>query len=181
MKKLIVLLPFILGLALWSCEEVTVPNPGEGSSTTTNYYNNNSGNNGSIPYFKWNGCQPQTPIFLGRQIVSGYTNVYDNFFKIYLGGSLVDPNPLYISSFSIPHVGPGGQTIYVNVINDATYTITAIDNTYLYYTIRCIEGSTLKYNIAKFYAGEWRWFLRYDQGYQLNYDDGINNIYTVNL
>jgi hypothetical protein len=178
MKKLIVLLPFILGLALWSCEEVTVPNPG--GTSTTNYYNNNNNSNG-VPYFNWVGCQPQTPIFLGRTLVSGYTNVYDNFFKIYLGGSLVDPNPLYISSFSIPHVGPGGQTIYVNVINDATYTITSIDNTYLYYTIRCTEGSTLKYNIAKFFNGDWRWFLRYDEGYKLNYDDGINNIYTVNL
>lgn len=174
MKKL-VFLPVLLGLSLlWSCEEVTVPNTTTGTPTT-NYYYNNNGN--GIETFNWIGCNPEAPIALGRSLVVGYNNVYDNYFKIYLGGSLVDPNPLYMATFSIPHVGPGGQMLYVNVANDATYTITAISGGYVFYTIRCIEGSVLKYNIAKYDGTKWCWFLRYG----LPYDDGINNIYTITL
>ena len=174
MKKLLVLLT--VTLFLWSCEEVTVPQP-ISSGPTTDYYHQGQGQSGEdVPYFNWTSCNPQEPVYLGKNEVGN--GVYDYLFKVYLGGSLVDPNPLYMSTFSIPHVGPGGRLIYDNVANDATYTITGIDNQYLYYTIRSIKGSVLKYNIAKYYNGAWRWFLRRDSGYSLSYDDGVNNIYS---
>lgn len=126
--------------------------------------------------FPWNGCDPQDPVSLGRTAV--YGNVYDNHFKMWLGGSQCDPNPLALGTFAIPHVGPNGIVIYNNVANDATYTITGISaDGWVYYTIRSESGHTLKYNIAKNKNGTWIWFLK--KG--LPYDDGVNNIITVIL
>lgn len=126
----------------------------------------------SISY-DWPGYSNPKPVeSLGRQAVSGWANVYDYAFRMSLDGSQVDPNPLDILSFAIPHVGPNGVTIYENVTNDATYTVNKIEGEWIYYTIRSEVGHTLKYNLAKKTgASSYVWFLRY--GFT---DDGINNI-----
>ncbi|HNV12574.1 MAG TPA: hypothetical protein PK686_00915 [bacterium] len=130
--------------------------------------------NGTSSY-TWPGYPaPKQVESLGRAAVSGFTNVYDYTFRMHLDGSQTDPNPLDISSFAIPHVGPGGVTIYTNVSNDATYTITKIENGYIHYTIRSQIGHTLKYNLAKRTGSTWTWFLRYG----LTVDNGIDNMVT---
>ncbi|MFA5644339.1 MAG: hypothetical protein WC928_02310 [Patescibacteria group bacterium] len=123
--------------------------------------------------FNWQGCNPRPIESLGKIKAEGWSNVFDYSFRISLDGSSVDPNPLSLSSFSIPHVGPNGITIYNNVDNDATYTINKIQNGWVYYTIRSESGHTLKYNISKMpgaIPGDW--FLKHG----LSHDDGINNM-----
>lgn len=160
MKKLVLLLIFA---ALFSgCEKEEWNYLSENDSTTNNYV--------------WPGHASPRPVEnLGRTAVSGWTNVYDYKFRMHLDGSQTDPNPLDINSFAIPHVGPGGVTIYTNVNNDATYTIDKIENGYIYYTIRSQSGNTLKYNLAKKVGNTYSWFLRYG----LTSDDGTSNIVTL--
>jgi len=123
--------------------------------------------------YVWPGSANPRPIEdLGRTAVTGWTNVYDYEFRVHLDGSQIDPVPLDIESFSIPHVGPEGTTIYENVDNDATYTISSIENSYIYYTIRSERGHTLKYNLARKSGQSWIWFLRYG----LTNDNGEDNM-----
>jgi hypothetical protein len=126
-----------------------------------------------IDGYVWPGVANPRPVEdLGRTAVSGWSNVYDYNFRIHLDGSQIDPVPLDIESFAIPHVGPEGTTIYENVNNDATYTISSIENGYIYYTIRSEEGHTLKYNLARRSGQNWIWFLRHG----LTNDNGQDNM-----
>lgn len=124
--------------------------------------------------YTWPGCNPKPVEFLGKTEAPGWENCYDYSFRLSLDGSQIDPNPLTIESFSIPHVGPGGVTIYENVENDATYTITKVSGGYIYYTIRSERGHTLKYNISKRDGTREVWFLRHE----LTVDDGSSNMVT---
>lgn len=124
--------------------------------------------------YTWPGCNPKPVELLGKTEAPGWPNCYDYSFRLSLDGSQTDPNPLTIESFSIPHVGPGGITIYQNVENDATYTITKVSGGYIYYTIRSERGHTLKYNISKREGTKEVWFLRYG----LTVDDGSSNMVT---
>lgn len=166
MKKLFFF--FALAIVLTSCEKewafMESEGKGEGSTTGTNYI--------------WPGHPNPKPLeFLGKANAGGgLVNVFDYSFRIHLDGSCVDPNPLEISRFAIPHVGPGGITIYSNVQNDATYTVKKIENGYLYYTIRSQQGHELKYNIAVKDGDRYTWFLTYEL--RNTGDDGKNNIIT---
>ncbi|HOZ53657.1 MAG TPA: hypothetical protein PK142_03200 [bacterium] len=138
---------------------------------------NPDGSDGSDPdpvAYTWPGCNPKPVEFLSKTEAPGWPNCYDYSFRLSLDGSQTDPNPLTLESFSIPHVGPGGITIYENVENDATYTITKVSGGYIYYTIRSERGHTLKYNISKRDGTREVWFLRYG----LTVDDGVNNMVT---
>ncbi len=135
----------------------------------------NPGYNNNYNYtYSWPGCFPKAPEFLGKNEAPGWPNVFDYKFRLSLDGSQVDPNPLDVNRFSIPHVGPNGVLIYNNVENDATYTITGISNGFVYYTIRSEKGHELKYNISIDYNGKEVWFLRYG----LTKDDGETNVIT---
>ncbi|MDD3711036.1 MAG: hypothetical protein PHP37_00290 [Patescibacteria group bacterium] len=165
MKKLFFL--FAVVALLGSCKEFEMPAPnGASGETPTGYI--------------WPGHATPKPVeFLGKTQVS--SGVYDYAFRMHLDGSQVDPNPLTLSSFSIPHVGPtgcapsNGDVIYHNVDNDAQYYIDKIEGGWIYYRIRSTIGHTLKYNISKMPGAipGW-WFLKYG----LLDDDGINNIIT---
>lgn len=165
MKK--ILFFFAVVALLGSCKEFEMPAP--------------SGNSGETPTgsYTWTGCNPKPVELLGKsQVASGS---YDYSFRMHLDGSQVDPNPLTLSSFSIPHVGPtgcapnNGDVIYHNVPNDAQYYLDKIENGWIYYRIRSAPGHALKYNISKMPGAiPGRWFLRHG----LVYDDGVNNIIT---
>ncbi|PKM91372.1 hypothetical protein CVU82_02130 [Candidatus Falkowbacteria bacterium HGW-Falkowbacteria-1] len=158
MKKIIFFLTF--ALLLTSCEkEFVFDEKAPGDST-----------------YDWPGYPVPRPVEeLGRTAASGWSNVYDYTFRMHLDGSQSDPNPLTIETFAIPHVGPHGVTIYTNVTNDATYTISKIENGWIYYTIRSEAGNTLKYNLAKKTGtSSYTWFLRYG----LTTDDGTTNMVT---
>jgi len=121
--------------------------------------------------FNWNGLNQLPLDTIGINLVSG--NVYDYNFRIYLGNSQCNPNPLILSTFGIPHVSQG-ETIYYNRANEAQYNITGITNGWVYFTIRCETGQQLKFNVAKWNGVKWIWFLKYG----LSPDDGITNIYV---
>lgn len=160
MKKTAIIVTLIFAALFSGCEK-------------EDYYLLNEQTQNNNDGYVWpGGANPKPVEDLGRTAVSGWNNVYDYKFRIHLDGSQIDPVPLDINTFGIPHVGPGGVTIYTNVSNDATYTITEIKNGYIYYTIRSERGHTLKYNLAKRSGSNWTWFLRYG----LNHDDGQNNI-----
>jgi hypothetical protein len=169
MKKLFFL--FAVVALLGSCKEFEMPGP------------NNTPGETPTGQYSWPGCNPRPVEFLGRsQVASGS---YDYSFRMHLDGSQVDPNPLTLSSFSIPHVGPkgcapsNGDVIYYNVANDAQYYLDKIENGWIYYRIRSAPGHTLKYNISKMPGPiPGNWFLRHG----LAYDDGVNNIiiFTTN-
>lgn len=160
MKKLFFLM--ILASIFTACQKEEWDYPeGQSPDNPTNY--------------NWPGYPAPKPVEnLGRTTVSGWTNVYDYTFRMHLDGSQADPNPLDVNSFAMPHVGPGGVTIYTNASNDATYTITRIEGGYIYYTIRSQSGHTLKYNLAKRTGSSWTWFLRYG----LTVDNGTDNMIT---
>lgn len=159
--SVMVSIALLVGFSACEKEEIyKTPSWTSGQSTTTT---------GS---YTWPGQARTTqPESLGKSAVSGWANVYDYKFRIHLDGSQVDPNPLILSEFGIPHVGPGGVLIYNNVANDATYIINKIEGGYVYYTIRSEAGHTLKYNLArKVGNNQWIWWL------VIQVDDGINNI-----
>lgn len=134
---------------------------------------NNNNDTVSVDEFAWTAGMTQRPLdTIGRQLVTG--NVYNYNFRMYLGNSQCNPNPLYLYSFGIPHVNSQGQTVYPNSSNEAQYNITSISGGWVYFTIRCEAGHLLKFNVAKFYNGQWIWFLRYG----LYPDDNENNIYS---
>lgn len=137
----------------------------------------NSSPDGVNELYKWSGVNPKPISYLGKESTS-IANVYDYYFKVHLDGSQINPAPFDLSTFGIPHVGPGGSTIYDNVENDATYTITKIEGAYLYYTIRSQVGNNLKYNLAKWNGTKWIWFLCHG----LSNDDNNSNmiIFTTN-
>lgn len=126
--------------------------------------------------YVWPGFPiPRAVEFLSRVAVPGQNNIFDYSFRMHLDGSQIDPNPLTISSFAIPHVGPNGVVFYNNIANNATYTITSINAPWIYYTIRARgSGDVLKYNIAKRQGPDYIWFLRHG----LSVDDGRTNIIT---
>lgn len=95
-------------------------------------------------------------------------------YKISLNACTVNPSWASISSFKIPHVGPGGVVIYENVANDATYTLLGFQNGYVYYSIVSKKGQQLKYNISYMINPiPGLWFL------VIPIDDGITNIITL--
>jgi hypothetical protein len=173
MKKLIIFLLALVAMTFTSCEKDSY----EPKSCSTCQVGDDSSNDdtGETAY-EWPGYPiPHEPIFVSRNKVSGYSNVYDYKFSIHLDGSQIDPEPSEgVKSFAIPHVGPGGVLIYENVANDATYTINSINGSYIYYTIRSEAGHELKYNIAKREGTSYIWFLRYG----LSKDDGTTNVIT---
>lgn len=171
MGKLSLFSAIFLTLALSGCEkdydfEKSSPNPDP---------------NGDYNYV----YNPKPMEYLGSAYVSGLTrtDVWDYRFKISLGNSKVNPNGLTIK---VPHVGPGGTTIYDNVSNDAYYTVTVTySDGYAYLTIRTATmvttGCKLKFNLS---AGNNTWFLAsgsYVQNPTLDHatDDGANNLYCV--
>ncbi len=136
----------------------------------------NGGGDNNYSYV-WTGCKPSPVQEIGKTPVGTSVNgiaIFDYQFRMSLDGSQIDPNPLRLERFEIPHVGPGGVTIYENVANDATYTITKISDGYIYYTIRSEIGHTLKYNISVLNGSQRIWFLCYG----LANDDNVNNIIT---
>ncbi len=164
MKKIFFLTTLIMTiLMIISCKEIEIPVPEcpeDNDKSPVTYY--------------WPGYAIPKPVeFQGKTQVS--SGVYDYAFRMHLNGSQVDPNPLTLISFSIPHVGPNGDVIYRNVPNDAQYTITSIEGEWVYYTIRSAPGHILRYNISKMTGPiPGNWFLKHG----LPYDDGINNIIT---
>ncbi len=67
--------------------------------------------------------QAPTVSSLGVTSPRGYPSVKVTF-KVSLANAKVDPR---YKNITIPHVGPGGTTIYENVANDATYKVENID------------------------------------------------------
>ncbi|HPT08232.1 MAG TPA: hypothetical protein PLE28_00855 [bacterium] len=121
--------------------------------------------------FTWNGLDQRPLDTIGKVSVSG--NIYNYNFRMYLGNSQCNPNPLILSTFGIPHVSQG-ETIYYNRANEAQYNITSISDGWVYFSIRCETGQLLKFNIAKWKNEHWIWFLKYG----LSPDDGVTNIYS---
>jgi hypothetical protein len=76
----------------------------------------------------------------------------------------------------VPHVGPGGTTIYSNAPNDATYTDPLIENGFAYFSITTSDvvstGCWLKFNISVGPNIPGIWFLANG-----TYDDGVNNMF----
>lgn len=128
---------------------------------------------------------PKAAEFTGSTKVNGLprTDVWDYRFRISKNNSRIDPAGLVIRA---PHVGPSGTTIYDNVTNDATYTISVGTDGYIYLTVRTADmtasGCKLKFNLS---AGTNNiWFQAsgpYVQNPTLDhsYDDGVNNLYCI--
>lgn len=164
MRKLVIF--SFLVFALISCEK----NEQDWGKTAVPIDENNKG---GVEYV-WPGYPaPKQVELLSRTAAPGWPGVYDYKFRIHLDGSQVDPYPLNLQTFAIPHVGPGGALIYDNVENDATYTINQISSPWIHYTIRARgTGDTLKYNLAKIEGERRIWFLRHG----LTRDDGNTNM-----
>ena len=174
MKKItIFLIPLIL--AFGACQKIEF-NP-DGSVRGDN--NNPGYNNPGSSYF-WPGCRPEAPVLISRTEAPGWPGVFDYQFKLSLNGSQIDPHPLILGEFSIPHVKNGGGIIYHNVANEATYTLNKIEGGFIFYTIRSEakneygKNHTLKYNISRSYEceGGQCWFLVHE----LVRDNGKDNM-----
>ncbi|MEI7451916.1 MAG: hypothetical protein WCK37_01785 [Candidatus Falkowbacteria bacterium] len=158
---------------------------GSGRDTTTN-------KNNDIWTYAWN-YQPQnlvsspTVSSLGTKSSRGYPSVKATF-TVSLANSKVDPRN---GTLNIPHVGPGGVTIYSNVANDATYTIEKIDKANGTITVSIAtdvppSGYTdllFNFNVDNG-DGKLHWFQAYGTYAKCKNsltDDGSTNIYAMRI
>ncbi len=145
------------------------------------------GNNNNNDGYTWYSCQPKPINFDKSEFVSGSGNdaIYWYYFHVSLDNSQANANGVTSASIYFPHVGPGGNTIYNNVSNDATYEVTSIKNGCVYFRIKTANvvstGCPLKFNLALAPTpSNYVWFSAngsYTQN--VGIDDGNHNYYFI--
>ena len=181
MKKILFILALFSAFCMLSCQKTEMVYP------KTVDQNNNDDDDDDDSGYVWTGQKPAalTVYKTSRHNSgSGNTGNYTYYHKIPLDNSPQNPTG---QSLAVPHVGPGGVTIYSNVANDATYTIEKIENGHIYLAVTTdnvvTNGCVLEFNISIGDGSGSTWFLAYGQyskkGTSYTYDDGQNNVYRI--